>query len=297
MTESGTAAAEPRPLTVALLGTGTMGAGMARNLAAAGLGLRVWNRSHDKAAALAGPGVTVADSPAHAVAGADVVLTMLFDADSVASVMTGLAGSLAPGAVWVQTSTVGVAGTAQLAELAEHLGVTFVDAPVLGTRKPAEDGALVVLASGPDDVHDRLAPVFEAIGSRTLWVGPAGAGSRLKLVANAWVLAVVEGIAESLTLSRALGLEPSLFLDAVAGGAMDAPYVALKGTTMIAGDFTPAFALDGAAKDAGLILDAAAQAGVQMAITEAARRYLDAAAADGHGGQDLSATFLADRRG
>jgi 3-hydroxyisobutyrate dehydrogenase len=278
--------------TVALLGTGTMGAGMAASIARAGLPLRVWNRSREKAEPLAGVGVVIADSPAEAVEGADLVLTMLFDADAVAATMEQARASLAPGAVWVQQSTVGVEGSDRLVALARDLGVAYVDAPVLGTRKPAEDGALVVLASGPPDVRERVTPVFDAIGSRTLWLGAAGEASRLKLAANAWVITVVEGIAESLALTRSLGLDPHLFLQAVAGGAMDAPYVQLKGTAMIEGDFEPSFSLDGAAKDGDLIVAAARGAGVELAVVEAARDHLARARAAGHGGQDLSATYL-----
>ena len=278
--------------TVALLGTGTMGAGMAASIARAGLPLRVWNRSREKAEPLAGVGAVVADSPAEAVEGADLVLTMLFDADAVAATMEQARASLAPGAVWVQQSTVGVEGSDRLVALARDLGIAYVDAPVLGTRKPAEDGALVVLASGPQDVRERVTPVFDAIGSRTLWLGAAGEASRLKLAANAWVITVVEGIAESLALTRSLGLDPHLFLQAVAGGAMDAPYVQLKGTAMIEGDFAPSFSIDGAAKDGDLIVAAARGAGVELAVVEAARDHLARARAAGHGGQDLSATYL-----
>ncbi|MGN6635456.1 MAG: NAD(P)-dependent oxidoreductase [Oryzihumus sp.] len=278
--------------TVALLGTGTMGAGMARNIAAAGIPLRVWNRSRDKAEALAGTGAQVAGSVAEAVTGADLVVTMLFDADSVATTMEQARDALGPDAVWVQQTTVGVAGHDRLAALAADLGVTLVDAPVLGTRKPAEDGALVVLASGPEEVRPGVEPLFDAIGWRRLWVGPAGAGSRLKLAANAWVLTVVEGIAESLTLARALGLDPALFLEAVSGGAMDAPYVQLKGSAMLDGDFAPAFGLDGAAKDAGLVVEAARGAGVDLAVLEAVREHIDRAVDAGHGDKDLAATFL-----
>src|SRR5829696_402764 len=176
--------------TVALLGTGTMGSGMARNIAAAGLPLRVWNRTRERAEELADV-ATVAESPADAVADADVVLTMLFDADSVADTMGAARAGLEPGTVWLQQSTVGVAGTERLLRLAAELGLALVDAPVLGTKKPAEDGTLVVLASGPTEVRERVAPVLDAVGSRTLWVGKAGAGSRLKLAANAWVFTVV----------------------------------------------------------------------------------------------------------
>src|SRR4051794_40040755 len=203
--------------TVALLGTGTMGAGMARNIAGAGIPLRVWNRTRAKAEPLAQLGAEVADSPADAVRGADVVITMLFDADSVAAVLEEARDGVRDGAVLLQQSTVGVEGTERLRSLATDLGLVYVDAPVLGTRKPAEDGALVVLASGPEEVRGRVAPVLEAISSRMLWVGEAGQGTRLKLVANSWVLTVVEGIAEALSLAKALGLDPRQFLEVVKG--------------------------------------------------------------------------------
>ena len=277
--------------TVALLGTGTMGAGMARNIAAAGLPLRVWNRTRERAEPLADV-AEVAGSVSAAVTGADVVLTMLFDADSVADTMEEAREALGPDVVWLQQSTVGIDGTARLAKLAEQLGVAFVDAPVLGTRKPAEDGALVVLASGPEAARDRVAPVLGAVGSRTMWVGEAGAGSRLKLAANAWVFTVVEGIAESLALTRELGLDPRLFLEAVQGGALDAPYVQLKGGAMLEGAFDPAFALAGALKDADLILEAARSAGLDLGVLPGVREHFARAVDAGHGDQDMAATYL-----
>ncbi|MGI8666697.1 MAG: NAD(P)-dependent oxidoreductase [Jatrophihabitans sp.] len=280
-------------LTIAHLGTGTMGLPIAANLAAAGFDLRVWNRSRDKAEPLTEQGAMVTDSPAEAVTGAAVVITMLYDADSVHDTIRQAAPGLADGAVWIQLSTVGVPGAQRLAELADELGLSYLDAPVLGTKKPAEDGSLVILASGPDEARSRCQPIFDAIGSRTLWLGAAGSGSRLKLVANAWVLAVLEGIAESLTLATGLGLDPALFLDAVRGGAMDAPYVQLKGSAMLAGDWTPAFALEGAGKDAGLIIEAARAAGVEMPITAAALDFVRRAVRAGHGDKDMAAIYLA----
>ena len=279
-------------LTVAVLGVGTMGAGMARNLAAAGFELRVWNRGRERADALADVAASVADTPADAVRGADVVLTVLWDAASVADVLAEAAPGLAPGTLWIQSSTVGVDGAAELADVAAEHGLVYVDAPVLGTKGPAEQGTLVVLASGPDDARDRCAPLFAAIGSRTVWVGAAGQASRLKLVANAWVLTAVEGIAECLTLAGGLGLDPALFLEAVRGGAMDAPYVGLKGRAMLAGEFDPAFALSGAAKDAGLIVAAARAAGADVAVIEQVRAHLDRAVDAGHGDLDIGATYL-----
>ena len=281
----------PDQPTIALLGTGTMGEGMARNIAAAGLPLRVWNRTASRAESLADV-ATVAGSVAEAVRGADVVITMLYDADSVAATMEEARGELGDDAVWLQQSTVGVEGCERLAALAEDLGVAYVDAPVLGTKKPAADGALVVLASGPAAARPLVDPVLDAIGSRTMWVGEAGAGSRLKLAANAWVFTVVEGIAESLALTRDLGLDPALFLEAVRGGALDAPYVQLKGKAMLDGGFDPAFALSGALKDADLILAAAAGAGVDLGVMSGVRGHFQRAVDAGHGDQDMSATYL-----
>ena len=279
--------------TVALLGTGTMGAGMARNIAVAGIPLRVWNRTPEKARPLAETGATVSGTAVEAVRGADVVITMLFDTESVESTITDARDGLADGTVWLQQSTVGVEGTERLAKLAEELRLVYVDAPVLGTKKPAEDGNLVVLASGPDSARETVQPILDAIGSTTTWLGEAGQGTRLKLVANSWVLTVVEGIAEALTLAQALGVEPQRFLDVVKGGAMDAPYVQLKGRAMLDGDFTPSFGLDGAAKDAGLIVDAARAAGADLAVIEAVQRHFARALDAGHGDRDLAATYLA----
>ena len=279
-------------MNVVLLGTGTMGAGMARNLAAAGLHLTVWNRSAEKAAPLADV-ATVAATVAEAVDGADVVITMLYDADSVAETMEQARGHLAEGVVWVQTSTVGVAGSDRLVALADDLGITLVDAPVLGTKKPAEDGALVVLASGPESSRAAVEPVLDAIGSRTIWAGEVGAGSRLKLAANAWVATVLEGVADSLALTRALGLDPQLFLDAIEGGAMDAPYVRLKGSMMLQESFEPAFALSGLLKDLDLILEAAASVDLDLGALPGVRRHVGRAVDAGHGDQDMAATWLA----
>lgn len=156
--------------TVAVLGTGIMGAGMTRNLIDEGLDVTVWNRNPDRARPLVDAGARLATDAAEAVAGADVVVTMLFDAEATAQVMEWALPAVAPEAVWVQTGTVGLDATARLAELAEQHGVRFVDAPVLGTRAPAEQGTLTVLASGPSDLRETVTPVFDAIGSKTIWV-------------------------------------------------------------------------------------------------------------------------------
>lgn len=272
-----------------------MGLPMTRNLARIGFIVRAWNRSPEKAGSLADDGVELCSTHAEAVQGATVILTMLSDADAVLDVVDGEDGALtavdAPNAVWLQMSTIGIEGTQRCAELAERHGVLFVDAPVLGTKQPAEQGELVALASGPEDLHDRMAPILDVVGKRTMWVGEAGAGTRLKIAVNTWILSVVEGAAETLALAEGLGLDPGLVLEAVAGGPLDLPYLQSKGRAMIARSFEPAFSLALAAKDAALVEDAAAEHGLDLPLVAAIRRRLDAAVPE-HGEKDMSATFL-----
>lgn len=281
------------PETIAVLGAGgTMGLPMARNLAGAGFSVRGWNRSPKKAEVLADAGVALCDTAAEAAQGAHVIITMLSDAEAVLREMEGAGQAIGSrDAVWLQMSTIGIAGTVRCERLAERDALRFVDAPVLGTKQPAEQGALVILASGPADLHERLAPVFGAVGKRTIWVGEAGMGTRLKLALNAWVVALVEGAAETLALAEGLGLDPALVLDAVAGGPLDVPYLQIKGKGMIERRFEPAFSLALAAKDAGLVDDAAATHDLDLPVLAAIRRRLEEGVAE-HGHEDLSATFL-----
>jgi 3-hydroxyisobutyrate dehydrogenase len=279
---------------VAVLGTGIMGAPMARNLAGAGHEVSAWNRSREKAEPLAEHGVSVAGSVAEAVAGADVVVTMLADAAAVEAVAEEALGAL-DGAVLAQMSTIGLAATDRLAERAQAAGVAFVDAPVSGTRQPAEEGKLVVLASGPEDVRERVDPVFDAVGAKTVWLGEAGAAQRLKLVLNTWLLGLTEALAEAIALAEGLGVDPRKFLETIDGAPVGAPYAQLKGPMMIDGEFPPAFPLDLAAKDAGLALEAAEAAGLRLGALAAVREQMRRASDAGHGAKDMAATIHASR--
>ncbi|WP_086841106.1 NAD(P)-dependent oxidoreductase [Amycolatopsis kentuckyensis] len=276
-------------MTVAFLGTGIMGAPMAANIAKAGLDVRVWNRTREKAEPLS-EFATVADSAASAADGADVLVTMLADGPAVASAFE--AASPASGTLWLQMSTVGLDWTDRLAATAEKAGVVFVDAPVLGTRQPAEQAQLLVLGSGPEEARPAATPVFDAVGMRTIWLGPAGRGSRLKLVMNAWVLALTNATAESLGLARALGLDPALFLETIAGGGLDVGYAHVKGGAMLAGEYPPAFPAGLAAKDARLVVEAAGD-DVDLAGAKAVLAHLEAAVEAGHGDEDMAALYRA----
>src|SRR3954453_2220443 len=248
--------------TVAVLGAGgTMGLGMARNIAKSGLTVRAWNRTRERAEPLAGDGITVVDSPADAVDGADVILTILADGDAVLQTGEQALPHAADGALWLQMSTIGHDATDRCIAAAQEAGVGFVDAPVIGTKKPAEEGKLVVLASGPAEARDRVEPIFDAIGQRTMWVGEAGQSSRLKVAVNVWIVALVEGAAESLAIAEGMGLDPKLVLEAVEGGPLDLPYLQMKGGMMLERSFDASFKLALAAKDARLALKEATQAG------------------------------------
>jgi 3-hydroxyisobutyrate dehydrogenase len=249
---------------------------MVRSLRRADIPVRAWNRNRQRAEPLRETGATIADSPADAVAGADVVVTMLFDTDAVVDVICRAAPPR--GTPWLQMSTVGVDGTAATAQVAAELDLVLVDAPVLGTRQPAEDGALVVLASGPEEARVAATPVFDAVGGRTLWVGEAGMGSRLKLVCNAWVLGLTAALGQSVAMAEGLGLDPQSFLDAIAGGASDTPYAHVKGAAMMKRDYPVAFGLLGARKDAALIREALLAAGVPDTLDSVVLDLLDTAA-------------------
>jgi 3-hydroxyisobutyrate dehydrogenase len=189
-------------------------------------------------------------------------------------------------------STIGEEATDWCTGLAGRYGVGFVDAPVLGTREPAENGQLVVLESGPEEARPRVQPVFDAVGHRTIRAGQAGAGTRLKLVTNSWVLAVVESGAETIAVAEGLGVDPALFFQAIEQGPLDLPYLRTKAKAIAERDFRPSFRLRLAAKDAGLVTDAAWQRGLDLPLLELIARRLGQGVG-AHGDDDFSATYLA----
>ncbi|SHK71535.1 NAD(P)-dependent oxidoreductase [Streptomyces yunnanensis] len=281
---------------VAVLGTGIMGTAMARNLARAGLDVRAWNRTRAKAEPLAADGVRVTDTPGEAVDGADAVLTMLLDGPAVLDAMRRAAPDLAPGALWLQMSTVGPEALQPLVRFAAERDLRIVDAPVLGTKAPAEKGKLIVLAAGDPDLRERAERYFDIVGGRTQWVGDdaaGGAASRLKLVVNSWVMTVISGTGETLGLAKGLGVDPREFLDAVAGGSLDMPYLRMKSELILTGDLAPSFTVSAARKDIRLITEAAEAAGVHTDLAAAAAERFRRAEKQGHGGEDGAAAYFA----
>jgi 3-hydroxyisobutyrate dehydrogenase len=283
------------PEQAAVLGTGIMGSAMTRNLLAAGLNVIVWDRSAKATAALAGAGAQVAGSAGEAVRDAGVVITMLPTADVVESVVFGghVADAFAPRAVWAQMGTIGIEATEHMAaRLAKaRPDVLFVDAPVSGSKGPAESGQLLILASGPDAAREPLARPFAAIGRHTVWLGPAGQGSRLKLVVNAYMSTLIEGVAEAVELAQRLGIDTGQLDAAIEGGPLDAPIADAKLHKIARGDYAPEFPLQWALKDVDLALTAAGGDG--LPLLAALSRQWRAAVDAGHGREDVSAARLA----
>jgi 3-hydroxyisobutyrate dehydrogenase len=246
---------------LAVLGLGTMGRGMAGSALRNGIPTVVWNLELERAEQMADQGAEVASSAADAVKGVDMVITMVTDTEAVTSIARdlGMLEALPPGAVWAQMSTIGVEGTAAVSAIVEkeRPDVLLLDAPVSGSKAPAEQGKLVIFASGSEQARPIAEPVFDAIGQRTVWLGPIGTGSRMKLVNNTLLAFSAEGVANSLALARRLGLDVRRVLDAFEGGPLISPWSAGKMSRIAGNDFSPEFPLALALKDVHLALEEA----------------------------------------
>jgi 3-hydroxyisobutyrate dehydrogenase len=291
-----TNASEP----VAVIGVGTMGHGMAASALRAGITTIVWDRAPEATRDLAELGAEVAQGAADAARRATIVVTMVPDADAVVATARdeGMLSALAPGSVWVQMSTIGVAGIERVATLVEQErpDVTLVDAPVSGSKDPAEHGELTIFASGPDDVRPRVTPLFDALGHQTLWVGPVGNGTRVKVVNNTWLAFGAEAVDASVALAHRLGLDTRTMVDALEAGPLVSPWQSAKLQRIVNGDFSPQFALRLALKDVRLALDAAGDDRF-AALSSLADEWQRAVAA-GLGDQDLTVvTQTLERQG
>jgi 3-hydroxyisobutyrate dehydrogenase len=281
--------------TVAVLGAGIMGSAMTRNLVAAGLNTRVWDRSAAATTPLAAAGAVVAPTAPEAVRDADVVITMLPTDDAVESVIFdgGVADAFADGCVWAQMGTIGIESTLRIRDrlAAQRPSVIFVDAPVSGSKGPAEQGQLLILASGPAAAADRIDPVFDILGRKTVWLGQVGQGSVVKLVVNTYMSILIEGVAETMELADRLGISHEQLAEAIEGGPLDAPIADAKLHKIDRGDYAPEFPLEWALKDVDLAISAAGDQ--TPPLLAALSRQWHAAVAAGHGRQDVSAARLA----
>jgi 3-hydroxyisobutyrate dehydrogenase len=275
---------------VAVLGIGAMGHAMATRMLRAGIPTIVWNRRPTATRDLAGLGADVAETAADAARRAAVVVTMVTDTDAVISIARdqGMLAALAPGAIWVQMATIGVAGIERVAAMvqAERPDVTLLDAPVSGSREPAEQGQLTIFASGPEQARPRVAALFDALGQRTIWVGEVGAGSRLKLVNNTLVAFAAEAVANAAALARRLGLATETVVDALGGSPLVSPWQAAKLARVATGEFSAQFGLSLALKDVRLALQAAGDD--RLAVLGCLAEEWQQAVDEGLGDQDLT---------
>lgn len=281
-------AQSPEP--VAILGMGAMGRGMALRALRSGLRTIVWNRRTEATQDLVDLGAEAVDTPVAAARRAAIVVTMVTDAEAVLSIARdqGMLAALAPGAIWVQMSTIGIAGIDAVAALVrdERPDVVLLDAPVSGSKDPAEQGTLTIFASGPTESRPRVTPLFDALGQRTVWLGPVGTGSRLKLVNNTWLAFTAEAVAMSMAVAHQMGLDTDTVVSALHGVPIVAPWQEAKLERIANGDFSPQFALSLALKDVRLALEAlgGARSGTLSCLAEEWQRAVDA----GLGGQDVT---------
>jgi len=275
---------------LAVLGLGTMGRGMAGSALRAGIPTVVWNREPEVSRAFADRGAEIALTAADAVRAADVAITMVTDARAVMSIAVdlGMLEALPPGAVWAQMSTIGAEATDRIASTVgeRRPDISFLDAPVSGSKVPAEQGTLTIFASGPDEARRKVEPVFAAIGERTVWVGPVGTGSRIKLVNNTLLAFSAEGVASSLALARRLGLETARILDAFQGGPLISPWEAGKFRRIGDGDYSPEFPLALALKDVHLALEHGGPE--RFVVLACLSREWEQIVAQGHGDEDVT---------
>jgi 3-hydroxyisobutyrate dehydrogenase len=290
-TEPAGAADDPA---VTVLGMGAMGAPIAANLARSGLPVTGWSRDPARVTAAAASGVRAADSLDAALGGADVLITLLPDADSIEAVLASIV-ALPSHLLWLQMSTVGLYGAGRLHEIAEAAGWDYVDCPVVGSVGPARDATLTVLASGRPEHRERAQAIFDRIGRRTVWVGATHEASTLKLIVNSWVLSLTAAVGECLALADGLGVPPAAFLDVLRGSLMDSGYAHLKAAQMLDPTAPVSFSVDLALKDAALIEAAAQAGGVNSRLNRAVADTLRASVAQGLGARDFAAMYDAAR--
>jgi 3-hydroxyisobutyrate dehydrogenase len=281
---------QPQNGRVGLLGVGLMGSAMARRLLDQGISVIAWDRDSDQVQALGKRGAMQATEAGEVVSGAGIVITMLPTAQIVLDVVEPLLADWPKDTIWLQMSSVGAAEADQLAEVAGAHAVRLVDAPVSGSTHPAEEGQLTILASGPDSAKPALEPVFAALGSRVMWVGKAGMGSRLKLATNHWMISSVAALAETMHLCDAMGLDQEHFIELLDGGPLGSAYAMQKLDEMRRHDYPAGFPVRLALKDLELVHEVEESSRTSMPLLNVVLERFTAAMPD-LADQDLAAVY------
>jgi 3-hydroxyisobutyrate dehydrogenase len=278
---------------VGLLGVGLMGSAMGHRLLDQGIAVTAWDRNPDQLRDLESHGAEIAKDPADVVTGATAVITMLPTADVILEIVEPLLDAWPSEHIWLQMSSVGAAEADQLTEVAEAHSITIVDAPVSGSTRPAEQGQLTILASGPDSAHAPLEPVLTALGSRVMWVGEAGMGSRLKLATNHYMITTVAALAETMHLCEAMGLKQEYFVALLDGGPLGSAYAVQKLDEMFDHEYPAGFPVRLALKDLELVREVRDGSQVAMPLLDVVLERFKAAPQD-LSDQDLAAIYELD---
>jgi 3-hydroxyisobutyrate dehydrogenase-like beta-hydroxyacid dehydrogenase len=277
---------------IGFMGLGIMGTPMAANLLKAGFPVMVYNRSPEKADRLVKQGAGLASTPKALAKGTDVVIAMVTGPEALSDLLwgpDGAGGAFNHSKVFINMSSVSPQYTRQLAQELEPSGVTFIDAPVSGTKKPAEDGALVILAGGLEDKVKELEPLLLAMGKKVVYCGPVGQGSMMKMFINLLLGVMMEGFAEALNFGRLGGLELDAMLDTVYSGAMNSPMFQVKAANLREKNYPPAFPLKHLAKDAKFVVDTAFELRAPVPVGQVLLHLYATGVAQGWGDEDISA--------
>jgi 3-hydroxyisobutyrate dehydrogenase-like beta-hydroxyacid dehydrogenase len=277
--------------TVGFLGAGLMGRGMARSLIRGGHRVRIYNRTREKAEEAAQLGAEVASTPAEAVRGADIIVTMLADPAAVLSTIEGEHGVLSAvqaGAVLIDSSTVSPPTTLRVLAALKSRGADMLDAPVFGSKGEAEKGALGFIVGGERDVVARVQDVLDCMG-RTIYVGSNGMGAYAKLVVNLIIASTLQAYSEGMVLATKAGIPPEAMTEIILSSRARSGIIEMKAPQILKRDFSPFFPLQLMAKDIRLVVESAESLNVQLPFAQALNHILAACSADGLAGEDFAA--------
>ncbi len=277
---------------IGFLGLGAMGIPMARNIRQGGYPLAVYNRTAERAQPLLAEGVELCATPRELAGRSEVVVIMVTGPDDLLAVVggsDGVAAGLTKGKVVINMSTVSPCAVEAAAGLVRASGAEFVDAPVSGSVKPAEQAALVILAGADSTVLKRVTPLLRTMGREVVHCGGVGAGTGMKLVLNLMLGNMMQTLAEGMNMGRGFGLDPNAVLYALAGGAMAAPMYQVKGKAIVEGNFVRQFPLHLMFKDLNLVLEAAGRLHIPLPQTAATRECFNGAMARGLRDEDMAA--------
>ncbi len=282
------------PPTIGFLGLGIMGTAMAHNLLKAGFPLVVYNRTAAKANDLVAAGATLTTSPLALAESAQIIIAMVTGPEALDDLLwgdNGAASGFTAAKTFINMSSVPPRYTRDLAAELEPLGVAFIDAPVSGTKKPAQDGTLLILASGDQDKIAALAPVFAAIGKKVVYCGPLGQGSMMKMTINLLLVVMMAGLSESLNFGLKNGLDQEAILEVIFSGAMNCPMFQMKADMLRTETFPPNFPLKHMTKDLKFVTDTAYDSGAPAPAAHAILQLFHAGVGFQLGDEDFAAVF------